>query len=66
MLEIFGWGSDHVGPVTTPEREVFHQAEIIDPGSKPVDDIWPEADICWGSLVGAGFGSGYLVSIDVS
>ena len=38
----------------------------IDPGSTHVGDIWSKADICWGSLVGAGVGSGYLVGIDVS
>ena len=37
-----------------------------DPGPAPVDYIWPKANVCWGSLVGAGVGSGYLVRIDVS
>ena len=65
MLEIFGWGSDPVGPNTTPEQDVSQREETIDPVSTPVDDVWPEADVCWGSLVGAGFGSGYLVGINV-
>ena len=41
MMEIFGWGLDRVGPITVLERELRWQEEIIDPGPKPVDDIWP-------------------------
>ena len=55
-----------MGPITAPEQELQRQEEIIDPGSTPVDDIYPKADVCWGSLVGAVVGSGYLVGIYVS
>ena len=65
-MEIFGWGSDQGGPIAAPERELSQREEIIDPGPTPVDDIRPEADVCWRSLVGAGASSGYLVRIDVS
>ena len=53
-------------PITALERELRRQEKIIDPGPEPVDDIWSEADVCWGSLVGDSVGSGYLVRIDVS
>ena len=66
MLEIFGQGLDRLVPITAPERELRRREEIIDPGPTPVEDIWLEADVCWGSLVGACVGSGYLVRIDVS
>ena len=55
-MEIFGWGSDRVGPITALERELRQWEEIIAPGPTPVDDIWPEADVYWGSLVGAWIG----------
>ena len=38
----------------------------IDPGATPVGYIWLDANVCWGSLVGACVGSGYLVGIGVS
>ena len=53
-------------PITAPERELQRQDEIIDTGRTPVDNIWPNADICWGILVKDGVGSGYLVWIDVT
>ena len=46
--------------------ELQRQEETMDPGSTSVGYILPKADICWGSLVGAGVDSGYLVMIDVS
>ena len=65
-MEIFGKNSDRVGPITAPERDLQWQEEIIVLGKTPVDDIWPEAKVCWVILVGAGVGSEYLVRIDVS
>ena len=66
LLNIFGWGSDRVGPITALEQNMRRREGTINPGSTPVDDILPKTDICWGSLVGAGVGSGYLDGIDVS
>ena len=66
MLKIFSWGSDWFGTIVAPERELRRQEETIDPGSRPVGDIWPETNICWRSLVGARGGSGYLVRINIS
>ena len=65
-MEIFGRGSDWVGPITEPEQEIRRQEERIDPGSMPVDYIWPKANVFWESLAGAVVGPGYLVNIDVS
>ena len=66
LLDIFGRGSAQVRPITVPEWDLRRQEEIIDPGPGPVDDIWYKSDVCWGSLVRDGVGSGYLVEIDVS
>ena len=55
-----------MGMITATERELRWREEIIDPGQMPVDGIWPKADVCWGSLVGAGVGSVYLVGVKVS
>ena len=66
MLEIFGRGLDQLGPITAPERELRRKEEIIDPVPTPVEDIWLKDDVCWGILVGACVGSGYLVGIKVS
>ena len=66
LLEIFGRGLDQLGPIMTPEQELRQQEKTIEPGLTPVGDIWPEADVCWGSLVGAGVGAGYLVGTNVS
>ena len=65
-MEIFGQGSDRVGLITAPEQEMQRQEERIYLRLAPVDDIFPEVDVCWGILVGAGVGSGYLVRIDIS
>ena len=65
-MHIFGWVSDWLGLVTAPKRELRRQEEIIDLGPLLVDDIWPEANVCWGILVGVGVGSVYLVGIGVS
>ena len=65
-MEIFGRGSDQVGPITAPKRELRQWEERIDSGTGPVDDIWYEANVCWGSLVRAGVGSGYLVDNGIS
>ena len=59
-------GSKWVGSITALERKLRQQEERNDPGPGPVDDIWSEADVCWGSLVGASVNSGYLVRISVS
>ena len=66
MLVIIGWGSYWLGSITAPYRELRRQEETIDPGSIAVGYILPKADICWGSLVGAGVDSGYLIGMDVS
>ena len=66
MLKIFGWGSDWLGPITTPDQEFQLQEEIIDLGSTPVGDILPKTDVRWRSLVGACVGSRYLIIIGVS
>ena len=65
MLKIFGLGSDQLGLITAMEQELRHQEGTIEPGSTPVGDIWPEADVYRGILVGACVGSRYLVCIDV-
>ena len=56
-MGIFGLGSDWVGPITALEQDMRRQEERIDPGSTPVDNIWPEENLCWGDLVGAGISS---------
>ena len=55
-----------MGLVTALQRELQRWEEIIDPGPTHVDDIWTKVDVGWGSLVGSGVSSGYLVRIDVS
>ena len=65
-MDIFGRGLDWLGLITVPEQELQRQEQTIDPGPTPVGEIWLKAGVCWGSLVGAGVGSGYLVGIDVS
>ena len=51
MLEIFGRSLYRLGTITTPERELQQREEIIDLGENPVEDIWIEVDVWWGSLV---------------
>ena len=53
-------------PITELERKLQRREERIDLGPGPVDDIWSEADVCWGSLFRAGVSSGYFVRIGVS
>ena len=66
MLETFGWCLDWLVPITEQEQELRWQEEKIDPGPMPVEDIWLDSDVSWGSLVGACVVSGYLVRFDVS
>ena len=49
-----------------PDQELRPWEESIDPVPGPVDNILSEVYVCWGSLVEAGVGSGYLVGIGVS
>ena len=63
---MIGQGPDRLEPITSPERELRWQEEIIDPVPTPVEDIWLKDDVYWGILVGACVGSGYLVGIEVS
>ena len=49
-----------------PDWDMRRREESIDPGPGPVGDIWPKDDVCWGSLVGDGVGSVYLVGIGVT
>ena len=57
---------DQLVTITSPERELRRQEGTIYQVPTHVGDMWPEADVCWGSLVGAYVGLGYLVGIDVS
>ena len=66
MLEISGRDLDRLVPIMAPERELWWREEKIEPGSMHVEDIWLKFDFCWGSLLVAYVGSGYLVMINFS